>query len=188
MSAGCKVSCCPWSWGKYFTTSHMIQDIYAIYCQRYGGCGLQGMILWGGNRKWHEGWYSSLLLGGDGGCIRSLLLNRSSWFTSTGRTSCPGGWAPVAVIDLRLSATCLQHCIKTGYLEETNTQRKLCLKTKTALDNNTLSKLEDYKDYNWYSSNFTLTVHACGQCTCVNLIYCLLVFSSDTSLLTLLQH
>ena len=27
MSAGCEVSCCPWSWDKYFTTSRTIQDI-----------------------------------------------------------------------------------------------------------------------------------------------------------------
>ena len=54
---------------------------------------------------------------------------------------------PVAVIALRLSGVCLWHCIKTGYLEAKNTQRKLHLKTKTALDNDKLSKLEDYKDY-----------------------------------------
>ena len=107
---------------------------------------------------------------------------------STCQTSCPGGGMPVAVIALRLSAACLQHCIKTGCLEATNTQRILCLKTKTALNNNTLSKLEDYKDYNRFSSNSTLTARACGQCACVNPKYRPLVFGGYTSLLMLLQH
>ena len=56
---------------------------------------------------------------------------------------------------------------------------------KIALDNNTLSKFEDY---NRYCSNSTLNAHACGQSAWVNPKYHPLVFGGDTSLLTLLQH
>ena len=59
---------------------------------------------------------------------------------------------------------------------------------RIALNNNTLSKLEDYKDYSRFSSNSTLTAQACGQCACVNPKYRPLVFGGYTSLLTLLQH
>ena len=180
MSAGCEVSCCPWSWGKYFTTSHTIQNMSSTVSS------LAVVDI--------RAWFSGVEMKGEvkddtASCCwvdKAVPLEVSCWIEVV--DLCRLAELAVWVDERRLLLLPLDFppCV-FGIVLRLAIWRQQILK-ESYVWRQKLHKLEDYKDYNRYWSNSSLTAHTCGQCTSVNPKYHPLVFGGNTSLLTLLQH
>ena len=141
LMAGCRFSGCPWSCSRYLTTACMKEEMSLTVSglatsleavAEMGTCAEMELTDTTGDTGASCCWSLSVAAPE----VRILLNGRS---TSTGRTSSPGGWMPVAIgSHLRFSAMCLRHRLS----RRNKHLRKIMLNNKIYIPNkNTSTKL-----------------------------------------------